>query len=392
MGTPITECYLKGSNGIQTSRDHIVYGFTNSELVGLIEQFRADEKMIPDSKLRERYWPSKAVRDYAPGDTRGWKLPDARRMLRRDEGWLERFQPVSYRPFDMREIFFAKYMLDWPRLEIMNQMIQPNLSLCVGRAGHVVGGATWNLIFVSASLADMNLFYRGGNVNYPLYFYSEGPKRNLFEEEETNTPGGRRPNLAPEFIEDVSKRLKMNFITDGKGDRHATFGPEDVFDYMYAVFHSPTYRTRYAEFLKIDFPRLPLTSNPELFRSLCAFGSELVGLHLMEQHAPPVASFPVKGDNIIEVVRYTEPGQGADEGRVWINKEQYFDNVSPEIWNFHVGGYQVCQKWLKDRKGRKLTYDDLAHYQRIVSALAETIRLMSDVDAVIDEHGGFPLE
>lgn len=160
---------------------------------------------------------------------------------------------------------------------------------------------------------------------------------------------------------------------------------------MYAVFHSPTYRSRYAEFLKIDFPRLPLTSNPELFRSLCALGSELVSLHLMEENAPPVAGFPVKDNNTVEAVRYTEPGQSADEGRIWINKEQYFENVPEEVWSFHVGGYQVCQKWLKDRKGRKLSFDDLTHYQRIVAALAETIRLMSEIDAVIEEHGGFPL-
>lgn len=141
-----------------------------------------------------------------------------------------------------------------------------------------------------------------------------------------------------------------------------------------------------------SFPRLPLTANPELFRSLCALGSQLVGLHLMEQHATPISGYPVKGENIVGTVRYTEPGQGAEEGCVWINKEQYFENVPPEVWNFHVGGYQVCQKWLKDRKGRKLTYDDLAHYQQIVSALAETIRLMTDIDAVVDKHGGFPLE
>ncbi|MBA2732399.1 MAG: DNA methyltransferase, partial [Acidobacteria bacterium] len=209
--------------------------------------------------------------------------------------------------------------------------------------------------------------------------------------EPTDAPGGRRSNLAPEFIADFSQSLRMKFIPDGKGDRRKTFGPEDIFDYMYAVFHSPTYRTRYAEFLKIDFPRLPLTSNAELFRTLCALGSELVGLHLMEQHAPPVAGFPVKGDNTVEAVRYTQPGETADEGRVWINKEQYFENVPPEVWNFHVGGYQVCQKWLKDRKGRKLTYDDLSHYQHVVAALAETIRLMAAIDETIEEHGGWPL-
>jgi len=184
----------------------------------------------------------------------------------------------------------------------------------------------------------------------------------------------------------------LTFVPEGKGDDLKTFGPEDVFDHMYAVFHSPTYRRRYAEFLKIDFPRLPLTSIAELFRKLCALGSELVGLHLMEEHVPAITSYPIAGDNEVENVRYSAPGEASSEqGRVRINRQQYFDGVPPEVWNFHVGGYQVCQKWLKDRKGRKLTYDDLTHYQMIVSALNETIRLMSDIDILIEEHEGWPI-
>ena len=182
----------------------------------------------------------------------------------------------------------------------------------------------------------------------------------------------------------------MKFIPDGKGDRKKTFGPEDIFNYMYAVFHSPTYRSRYAEFLKMDFPRLPLTSNPELFRKLCALGDELVSLHLMEKQGKKITGYPVTGDSAVENVRYTEP-QCEARGRVWINATQYFDGVPKKVWEFHVGGYQVCAKWLKDRKGRKLTYDDLTHYQQIVSALAETIVLMENIDAAITASGGWPI-
>ena len=170
-----------------------------------------------------------------------------------------------------------------------------------------------------------------------------------------------------------------------------TFGPEDVFHYMYAVFHSPTYRERYAEYLKIDFPRLPLTTDRELFRDLCALGERLVKLHLMEAHADGMTRYAVRGDDTVDKVRYTAPGEGAEQGRVWINATQYFEGVPPEVWEFHIGGYQVCEKWLKDRKGRKLSYADLETYQRIVAALAETMRLMDDIDEVIDEHGGWPL-
>jgi predicted helicase len=168
---------------------------------------------------------------------------------------------------------------------------------------------------------------------------------------------------------------------------------------MYAVFHSPAYRTRYAEFLKIDFPRLPLTSNLALFTKLCKLGEELVGLHLMEKFGKRLTGFRGKGSDEVDFVKYLEP-EGLDSrvrgndnsGRVAINDDQYFEGVTPEVWNFHIGGYQVAHKWLKDRKGRKLSFDDIEHYHHIISALSETIRLMREIDEVITEAGGFPLK
>jgi len=190
-----------------------------------------------------------------------------------------------------------------------------------------------------------------------------------------------------EFINALTNRLSMQFIRDGRGDLENNFGPEDIFNYMYAIFHSPTYRERYVEFLKTDFPRLPLTSSPDLFRKLCVLGSRLVALHLMEQFGQITTTYPVPGDNVVERVEYS-----SEQGRVSINKNQYFANVAADIWEFYVGGYQVCQKWLKDRKDRALSYEDILHYQRIVAALAETITLMDEIDKVIDEHGGWPLQ
>jgi len=136
---------------------------------------------------------------------------------------------------------------------------------------------------------------------------------------------------------------------------------------------------------------VPLTGDPDLFRALCDLGGQLVALHTMERKLPAITSYPVAGGDIVENVRYTAPGEGADQGRVWINATQYFAGVPPDVWEFHIGGYQVCQKWLKDRKGRKLSYDDLDHYQRVVAALAETMRLMDAIDDVIEEHGGWPV-
>jgi len=160
---------------------------------------------------------------------------------------------------------------------------------------------------------------------------------------------------------------------------------EDIFRYAYAVFHSPSYRTRYAEFLKIDFPRLPLTSSLELFCALAALGGELVALHLMEspklnQH---ITKFVGKGNNAVIKVRY-------EDQTVWINSTQGFHGVPENVWQFHIGGYQVCEKWLKDRKGRLLSADDIQHYHRIVVALYETIHLMAEIDEAIAAHGGWP--
>ena len=232
----------------------------------------------------------------------------------------------------------------------------------------------------------------GSNV-FPLYLYpSDALSANLLPDHQpSDAPGGRHPNLAPEFIAGFSSKLGMSFVGDGKGDRLSTFGPEDVFSYMYAVFHSPEYRRRYAEFLKIDFPRLPITGNPVLFRELRALGDRLVSLHLMEGTGSNPPGFPEKGSDIVDEVRYQPPSPQCANGRVWINSAQYFDGVPPEVWEFHIGGYQVCQKWLKDRRGRQLDYDDLDHYSRTVAALGDTIHLMAEIDRTIADHGGFPI-
>jgi hypothetical protein len=128
-----------------------------------------------------------------------------------------------------------------------------------------------------------------------------------------------------------------------------------------------------------------------LFTGLCSLGNELVGLHLMEKFGSSITSYPIDGSHIVENVRYTEPGQGFDKGRVWINKAQYFEGVPPETWNFNIGGYRVCQKWLKDRKGRELTFEGIAMYQHIISALTETSRIMGEIDELIENNGSWPI-
>jgi predicted helicase len=208
-------------------------------------------------------------------------------------------------------------------------------------------------------------------------------------------------------------------VPDGLGrPSRREIGPECIFNYAYAVFHSPTYRERYAEFLRADFPRLPLTSDFELFRILCGFGGDLVDLHVRGKGTPRGPRFPEKGSNVIEEVRYqpaSSTSVGDDvrsliskeeksesrhldsyketkAGRVWINDRQYVEGVPESAWTFPIGGYLPAQRWLKDRIGRTLGFEEQQEYMRIIWALMETKRLMAEIDASIKQHGGWPLK
>ncbi len=308
--------------------------------------------------------------------------------------WRNFILQYLYRPFDFRWICYQPNLMEIGRggasKQVMYQLFNgENIALLTTRQTR----EPFDALCTQYLCAHKSLAAYDGTYLFPLYLYPDTRKMELFDIDEfSNAPGGRRPNLSPAFIKDISNKLNMQFIQDGKGDLQQTFGPEDIFDYMYAAFHSPTYRERYADFLKIDSPRLPLTSNANLFSKLCKLGERLVGLHLMDNFGKAVPKFPAKGNDMVEKIEYLEPRDQPELGRAYINKEQYFEGVPPEVWNFHVGGYQVCQKWLKDRKGRTLTFEDILHYQHVVAALGETIELMEQIDVVIEEHGGWPIE
>ncbi|HEY4696937.1 MAG: DNA methyltransferase [Gallionellales bacterium RIFCSPHIGHO2_02_FULL_57_16] len=378
QGWKITDIMPINSTGIVTARDHFVIDFEDAPLKSRIKEFI--DLSIDNNEIRQKYFSGKGASIYDAGDTRGWKLPNARRKLA-EENWKLYLRKVLYRPFDMRSILYTPLMVDWPRPEVMRHiLVGENLALNVTR----LTKDKWDVSVSNCIIGHKALSAYDITSMIPLYLYPSA-KTDLFDD---STPGKRRANLVPEFIADFSARLQLDFVPDGCGDLRKSFGPEDVFHYAYAVFHSPTYRSRYAEFLKIDFPRLPLTRDVALFRNLCASGKELVALHLME-HLPKLETrYPEAGDNTVDAVRYTEPTSGV-RGRVWINQTQYFDNVPPEVWDYHIGGYQVCQKWLKDRKGRQLSYDDLTHYRGIVAALARTIELQAAID---DAIGEWPLQ
>lgn len=368
-GWKITEALPVNGVGLTTARDSIVINFEKEPILARALAFR-DAPESNEEICRKLGIPLK----------KGWDISRARKLIRAENDLHRHIRPILYRPFDERLIFYHDSLVWRTVKQIMRHMLAgKNLGLITVRQ---VAEGIFNHALVSSSIIEsrMTLSNKGIGFLFPLYLYPEPPE--MFGDS-----GSRRSNLAPEFIADFSAKLKLSFAPDGKGDLKKTFGPEDVFHYAYAVFYSPTYRKRYAEFLKMDFPRLPLTSNTALFRKLCSFGEELTSLHLMEKSPESKVRYPVNGDNAVENVRYAEPAKGL-LGRVWINAAQYFENVPPEVWEYHVGGYQVCQKWLKDRKGRKLSYDELTHYRGIISALGRTIDIQAEIDQAV---GKWPL-
>jgi predicted helicase len=186
----------------------------------------------------------------------------------------------------------------------------------------------------------------------------------------------RTPNLNAKIVNQIAENLGLIF-TNEKEITTNTFAPIDILDYIYAVLHSRNYRETYKEFLKIDFPRVPYPKDKETFWQLVKLGGEIRQIHLLESPTVEqyITQYPIDGDNVVGKTKY-------QDSKVYINETQYFDNVPQVAWEFYIGGYQPAQKWLKDRKDRKLEFDDILHYQKIIVALSETDRLMKEIDKI----------
>ncbi|MBI5893254.1 MAG: N-6 DNA methylase [Deltaproteobacteria bacterium] len=358
----ITDVFPVNSVGIVTSRDNFAIDFDKNALKRRIAQFR--DKKLPDEIIQQTY---------GLKDKSNWKLKDAREGIIKDDDWEKAITKILYRPFDEQWVFYHDAVIERSRKEVMQHMMQENLGICVGRAGQVVGlEKPWNIVFCSNCIEDYNLFYRGGNVNFPLYIYQQKdkPKKRsfgsmlmLFEPQAEYM--AKKTNLSPALVERLTKEFKK------------TPTPEQIFYYIYAILYSNIYRTKYAEFLKIDFPRLPFTSDYKLFKKMAEYGEKLVGLHLLKgaEIDIPVAKFQGKGNDKVEKLKY-------EKGKLHINKDQYFEGISPEVWEYQIGGYQVLDKWLKDRKDRMLSLDDIKHYCQIVTSIAETIETQKEIDKI----------
>jgi len=356
----ITDVFPYNNTGIITSRDKFVLGFNKEEVLARVTDFKSLDLQTAKQK-------------YGLDDVRERTLAESWATVRQMPDVAKYMQLELYRPFDWRHIFYHQALVRWPVHAAMSHMMygHKNIALITTR----VTKDQWDCLACNSLMGHKALAAYDVNYMFPLWLY---PKEGTLEQH-----AERQPNLAPAFLQALQHAIGSSPT------------PEDVFHYAYATLHAPTYRTRYAPFLKTDFPRLPLPLEADAFQTLAALGSKLVALHLLED--PALAKhgigFPIAGDHTVQkmkdAVRYTPPAQGGTKGRIKLNATEYFDNVPPEAWEFQVGGYRPASKWLADREGRRLTAPDIDHYRRTLAALRETAALLPQVDAAFT--AAFPL-
>jgi predicted helicase len=333
----LDSAFAKYGAGVKTGQDAVVIGFNDKSLVD-------------------------ALRSFDP-------------LLLADNSYKRLIQPILYRPFDVRKIFYHEDLVASRSLPTMKH-------ITAGTNIGLVGASTLTSperfsVNVSRLMVEMKTgTHDRGTTFFPLYQYE-----NLL-----GSKLERMHNLTRDFVNEWVATTKTSFLPTGQGDIADTSGPEDVIAWLYGLFHSPEYRTRYRATLAQGFPIILLTSNKQLLREMIRLGEELISLHLLEstQLDTPLTTY-VGSSYLVEKPSYSHK-------TVWIDRAQTcgFSGVPETVWTFQIGGYPVCEKWLKDRKGRMLSMDDSIHYNKIVVALSETIRLMKKIDEVIDEHGGWP--
>lgn len=393
------------SVGIVTARDNL----TIQESMETVLKTVTDFASLPVEEARRKY--------DLRSDSRDWKVNLAQQDLRNSGLDSSKIVRILYRPFDVRYTYYtgnSRGFLCMPRSEVMLNMLQnDNLALISARSNK---SDSMNHFFATNTISEAKT---GESTTqsaiFPIYLYPSN--RELFDTSQWElSDKGRRPNFDKAFVDEFTEKLGLQFITDGRGDLANTFGPEDIFHYTYAVFHSPAYRIRYAEFLKIDFPRLPLTDNLFLFNQLVQRGADLVALHLLEddyaaaswvldEEESPLAETGVnfvQGKDGTAVGKFGNNNYDEKAGRVYLDSSKrlgtsYFEGIDNAVWSFQIGGYQVLHKWLYDRRatsdqaGRTLSAEDIEHYKRVVSSLHHTMLLMEDIDKIIDSHGGYPI-
>lgn len=371
-GLKIDELFPNNTSGIVTMGDNFIIADTKNELRLRIDDFLTNDYTV--NELKNKY---KLGKNYPK-----WILENKNEILKNE---LKEAK-ISYRPFDEKFTIFDNNLLWRWRIETMKSIYEKdNISLIIPKAHK---DANFNHCFVSEKLVEAIFLSSKTGSNAmccPLYLYPETKGQQTIEQTDVRTP-----NLNAEIVNQIAENLALTF-TKEKETTENTFAPIDILDYIYAVLHSPTYREKYKEFLKIDFPRVPYPKDKDTFWHLVKSGSEIRQIHLLESSKVEdyITSYPKGGNNIITTKIAKKDWELIDEqnqlGRIWINEEQYFDNVPVIAWEFYIGGYQPAQKWLKDRKGRELKVDDILHYQKIIVALSETNRIMQEIDKIATE-------
>jgi predicted helicase len=358
-GINVTNLFLVYGSGFKTERDAVTIHMNRKDIEKVINDFRNDD----ESTIRTKYNLKKDARD--------WGVLRAKNdVIKHNNDKL--FTKITYRPFDDRYTYFtgtSKGFIGTPGTKVNSLLLRENLALLFKRQCKQV----FSYVFIVDKPCESCTFESAfaNNLSFPLYNYTNSDnQQNVFETTE------RVPNLNMEIVNQIATGLGLIF-TNEKEETHNTFAPIDLLDYIYAVLHSPTYREKYKEFLKIDFPRVPAPLDPGKFWQLVELGGELRQIHLLESPTVEkyITGYPEDGDNVVKKPSYKD-------GNVYINDTQYFSNVPEVAWNFYIGGYQPAQKWLKDRKDRELSYEDILHYQKIIVALSETDRLMKEIDKI----------
>ena len=363
-GFSVADLMPVSTSGVTTARDRFTIHHSAAEVQETIETFLR----LSDQDARERF--------NLGADVRDWKVSLARKDLEDDGPDYQRITPIMYRPFDRRHTYYTGRSKGFhcnPREKVMRHFLAgENIGLIVTR--HAITD-NWSHVQVANTLIEARIHYSNKGVAnlLPLYLYPGSKPRS--REQGIGEPPSRKPNLNMDIVKEIAANLKMEFAYEDEQRRNAFF-PEDLLDYIYAVLHSPGYRETYRELLNTDFPRAPFPADKKQFRALVNLGAELRALHLMESGKlnKLTTAYPQTGDNIVRQVK-------REKDKVRINKTQHFAEIPEVAWNFHIGGYQPAQKYLKERKDRELTPDEIRHYQKIIVALVETEKITQEIDA-----------
>ncbi len=355
QGVCINDIFPLNTSGIVSMGDTFAIADTKEELLYRLEHL-----------LDTDYTAKGLTAEYNLGKNYADFILNSKKNLHIDTSSIVRY---NYRPFDIRYTYFDNKVLWRPREKVMRHfLIGDNVGIVVGRQCV----SDWRYAFVTDKICEFNLTGTAGRFGsgyvFPLYTYNS-IDNNLFT---------RRPNLNMEIVGQIADRIGLTFEAE-PSDNEGAFSPFDLLDYIYGILHSPSYRERFNEFLKVDFPRIPYPTNASEFQRIAKIGGELRKVHLMEIKLPILTKFNVNGSDTVEIIKVTE-GNSEDVIKIWINDKQYFDDVPRIAWEFYIGGYQPAQKWLKDRKGMKLEAKDYLHYAHIISALYRTQELMNEID------------